>query len=84
MEASYKLRAGLTATARYGRLDFGKIASGTGHRTDWEYDVSRSELGLRYRFTGGVLGKAVWQRHVVDQPGAPNLDLTALQLVASF
>ena len=84
VEASYKLRAGLTAAARYGRLDFGKIVSGIGRRTDWEFDVGRSELGLRYRFTGGVLGKAVWQRHVVDQPGGRNLDLAALQLVVSF
>ena len=84
VEASYKLKPGLTATARYGRLDFGTIVSGTGRRTDWEYDVGRSELGLRYRLTDGVIGKAVWQRHVVDQPGVPNLDLAALQLVASF
>lgn len=66
------------------RLNFGEIANGTGRQTDWEYDVTRSELGLHYRFTAGIVGKAVWQRHVVDRPGAKNLDLAALQLVASI
>ena len=84
VEISYKLKAGLTAAARYGRLDFGKITSGSGRRTDWEYDVGRSELGLHYLFTDGVIGKAVWQRHVIDQPGARKLNLGALQLVTSF
>jgi hypothetical protein len=60
LEARYKLRPGLYAAGRVGRLSFGTLASQQGAQT-WDANVTRVEIGAGYALRRQLLLKAAWQ-----------------------
>jgi predicted porin len=82
-EARYKLRPGLYAAARIGRLVFGSVEGSSG-TTGWDADVTRLETGLGYSFTRNVLVKTVYQYNRRDSERSSSLHLGAAQLVVRF
>lgn len=82
-EVRYKIRPGLYAAARVGRLSFGTVEGSRGPAT-WDADVTRLETGLGYFLSRNVLVKAVYQYNRRDSTESPSLGLVAAQAVVRF
>jgi hypothetical protein len=82
-EARLKIRPGLYAAARVGRLVFGTIDGSAGPAT-WDANVTRVEAGLGYTMIRNLLVKAVYQYNRRDSVQLPSLSLGAVQLVVRF
>ena len=88
VEGKYTLAAGLYAAGRWDELRFSKVASSLGAIQPWHPDVDRLEVGLGYRLSRGVIGKAVYQRFKRFAGAPADRDrsdgLAAAQLTVSF
>jgi hypothetical protein len=62
-ELQWDLRAGLSAAARFGMIDFRPLQAGTASPEDWDRDVYRVEASLGYRLVrnAGVMLSAYQQ-----------------------
>ena len=83
VEGSYKLRAGLSAAARFSGLRFADIEGANG-ATPWDYDVDRIEMGISYRFDDHTLCKLTAQLNDSGRAHAGDEHIATSQLTVLF
>jgi hypothetical protein len=79
LEARYRLRPGLYAAGRAGRLDFNKITGSFG-RLSWDAPVSRVEVGAGYSVSRNVVVKAAYQHNWREAGPRTRLGLASAQV----
>ena len=82
-EARYRLFPGVQIAARFERLTFDHLRTGTGLQR-WEAPVRRLELGGGYSIARNIMAKASWQRNTRDGGRIRRDTLGAVQVIYWF
>lgn len=80
LEAQSDVVAGVWLAARYGAIAFGDLESSTGTPSQWDYDVSRVQLGAGYRIVRNAELKLEWLRDRRSGPFDRRADLLSAQI----
>lgn len=87
-ELQYRFPVGAFVAGRWDAIRYSEISSSSGARLPWDWNLTRIESGVGYRFTREVLGKIVYQRNEIDTgvAGAASTvdDLFAAQVSVRF
>lgn len=83
IESKYTFIPGLFGAIRFSGVNFGNITSPQMGTTSWDYDVTRTEIGLGYHYNKNILIKTSYQFNNSDGPD-PNDNLFGLQISFSY
>jgi hypothetical protein len=88
VEGKYSLPFGTFVAGRWDALRFGEIADSTGVQRPWDWNVTRIETGVGYRFNRDAQAKLVYQRNRIETDAAAEVyqthSLVGLQVSVSF
>lgn len=81
--SKYTFIPGLYGAIRFSSINFGDVTSMMFGTTSWDYDVTRTEIGLGYHYNKNILIKTSYQFNNSDGPD-PNDNLFGLQISFSY
>ncbi|MFC1476900.1 hypothetical protein ACFL6L_00360 [candidate division KSB1 bacterium] len=85
VEGKYKITPRIFAAARYGELLFSEIEDpATGAGTPWDYNISRLEAGVGYKYTRSMVIKGVIQHNKYKNAPLNPVFIYAVQLKAEL
>lgn len=84
LEGSWAVCPGYRLAARFGQIDYGRIADGAGGKEDWDYDVRRLETAIEYYLSRNARLKLAAQLNFRSDAPDDQDHLLGVQLATSF